>query len=105
MAQADITYYRRRLNEERLELGIARNSSTASVHRNLALLYETRLAALLVPRDDDRSWQNEPPCTTPDRTTWSALLARTFTVPSQNDELSRAPDAVPIQTAYLQAGR
>jgi hypothetical protein len=105
LVQDDITYYRRRLFEERFQLGIARNIDTAAVHRKLALLYESRLASLLTNSVRDSCAESVRPAPAPDRANWSALLARSYSTQSDVVEPCLAPTSAPKQVAHMLAHR
>ena len=46
MCEADKAYYRRRVEEEEIQIGLARNTSVRSVHEKLVELYGAKIVAL-----------------------------------------------------------
>lgn len=69
MFSKDISYYERRLTQERFQTLIAERGDVATVHRKLALLYEGRLEDL---KTCQLSYEAAPqPLSPTERSVWS----------------------------------
>ena len=105
MFQTDISYYERRLIEERLQLEIADSTDTAAFHGKMVYLYEARIESLQSLGHRENLAHSERAGGKLDRATWSAIFAKQYSILSGVTEPDRASITPASQAAHVMTQR